>query len=281
MRKKYFRLEICVAAIPWLLVCLHVSSSTAAGFSISADKGELQYHMKEVNSSGGLLNREDGTLPVLRMGVEAMLEEKSVSFDFWQSEGLVPYFGMTQVGYPLITFTRLDIRGVQLRAQKSFNWNATSSYGVSLGVSNTQVDRSILPSFGSLPLREKLDSTQAVMGTSAQMQLFQLRQHPLSFSAEINLLPALRNRLLVDSFGLYDPITLKPALNVDWNAKAKLSYRPSPWFGLWLTLQRQSLTPGATGYQTWNKGGVPSVSVRYPGSQQFLNQITMGCSIHF
>jgi hypothetical protein len=260
---------------------MHVSSTSATDFFILAEKGELQYHMKEVNSAGGLLNREDGTLPVLRIGLEAEKEKKAIAFEYWQSEGLVPYFGMTQVGFPLFTFTRLDIRGIQLRAQKSFNWNATSSYAMSLGISNTQVDRSILPSFGSLPLREKLDSTQAVIGTSAQLRLFEVMQRPLSLSAEVNLLPTLRNRLSVDSFGLYDPITLKPARNVDWNAKVKLGYQPSQWIGIWLTLQRQSLTPGSTDYQIWTKNGVPSALVRYPSSQQFLNQMMMGCSFHF
>jgi len=259
-----------------LVTSFNTSQAKATDFMFAAEKGQLEYHMKETASSGALLNREDGNLPILRVGVSATQDEKFVELSAWQSEHLIPYLGFTQVGQPLITLTQLNIQSWQLRAGKTWGWYETSSLALFLGLENIQVDRNILPSLGSLPLREILDSTHAVIGARAQVPLLNMAQRPLVLSVEANLLPMLRNRLTVNSFGLYDVITIEPGQNIDWRTQLKLNYNPIASLRVWVSLQHQTLTPGSTPFQSWNQNGVPATQVRYPGSQQTLQCIMAG-----
>ena len=265
----------------FFMVAQNMSYANATDFSLHLGKGELEYQMQERSASGALLNQEAGVLPVVKVNATATRADWILDAGYWQSEGLLPYVGATQSGFPVITLTQLNLQNAQLSLRKVFVGNGVVTYALIGGVSHTQVDRNILPSVNSLPLHETLDITQALIGVNVQLPVTEVAHSPLIFSMETTALPAVRNRLKVDTLGLYDPITLKPGLKVDWCVKAALNFQPSAVIDLWAYAERQSLTPGATPYQVWTQGGVAVTSVRYPGSKQFMNQLVMGFAVKF
>ncbi|MEQ1533264.1 MAG: hypothetical protein HOO97_07060 [Sideroxydans sp.] len=268
-------------AAMWCIFFQNINYANATDFVLKVGKGELAYQMQERGATGALLNSEEGSLPVLRMNATATREDWMLEAACWRSEGLIPYVGMTQIGFPVLTFTQLKILNAQLALSKVVIRNEHFTYALIGGFGHTQVSRNIFPSANSLPLHETLDITQARIGSTVQLPILNVAQSPLIFSIEATALPAVRNRLEVNTFGLYDPITLKPGLKIDWSVKATLDFQPSSVLNVWAYAERQSLTPSSTPYQIWTQGGVAVTAVRYPGSKQFMNHVVMGIGVQF
>lgn len=269
----------------YLGVVAFVFSSCQAAYAadvvVSAEVGQMNYHMIETGAAGNLLNREDGVMPTQRVSLRWESMPRFVELSAWKGVKQIPYAGFTQIGFPLSTRTDLNATGWQLRTGQTWSVLQRSAVSLSLGLDSMQMDRNILPAPFASPLREKLDSTRALLGAEFKTELPTPMNWPLIVSAGVDVMRAVDQRLSVNSYGIYDLITLNPTPGTDLRARFKLSLAPSSSSRLWLAFEREEFNPGSTTFQTWAKNGVPAALVRYPGSHQTMQSISVGASWQF
>lgn len=241
----------------------------------------MAYHSVEMGQAGQQLNQEDGVLPTRRLGSRWAYGPWQVALSVWQGGQDIAYAGFSQIGFPLQLQTRLMAQGAQWRAGYAWPWVGDSVALLSVGVDQLQIDRNMRPSPFSAPLRERLDSTRALLGASVVMEWTALAEWPLQISAGVDVLRSVRQRLAVDSFGLYDPITLSPANSTGWRAALRMAVVPSAASKVWLSVERENFNPGSTPYRAWTPGDGPATLVRYPGSRQSMHSMSIGASWQF
>lgn len=271
----------------WLKILLPVligatgQVAPAAELVLSAELGRMQYRMAESGASGQLLNREEGTLPTQHLKARWEQASRFMELGAWHGGQQISYVGLTQASLPLLTQTELKMQGWQWRLGQYWPWLQSSNWGVALGLEHLRIDRHILPALGSLPLRETLDSTRAVLGLESKTEFSSVLGWPLQLAVGVDLLRTLRQELAVDSFGLYDPLRLLPAPSTDGRATLRLTLAPNASSQVWFAVQRENFNPGSTAFQSWTRMGVPASTVRYPGSRQSMQQISVGASWQF
>lgn len=236
--------------------------------------GHWAYNARETHASGAVLNREQGRLPALTGAAQW-------GSDLWWGRvgGVVArhdvrYEGMTQAAIPITTQTRLAWQHLDLRGGVNLNV-ANGSVGIRpfAGLRQVRVERDITAAALSLPLRETLHLTQAQLGA-------ELWWHPpavpgIAFSAGAQYVRDLRSRLDVMSYGLFDPITLRPAHGAAWQSQMAVHWRVAPGWTLGVQRETQRLRPGASPSAVWTQQGQPAAGVRYPGSEQALGGWTV------
>jgi hypothetical protein len=147
-----------------------------------------------------------------------------------------------------------------------------------VGLGKRRLDRDIKAGLGSLPLRELLSITQLQVGAKWQKRM---NTHTL-WHMGLTLHPVLNQSLAVDSFGLYDPITLRLGKqSTDRRITAGLAHRFSSIWQVELHWGMDIMRPQASATEIWKKSGVPQVTVRYPGSQQRMSDVSLQLSAHF
>jgi hypothetical protein len=256
----------------------------ASEFSWQWTRGTTQYRSTERNAVGTVTNEETGRLPQLALSGRwqqgAWFADTSASI----ARNDVTYQGFTQIGLPLRTRTALAIAqggvhaghrwvsAAQTHSQTSWQWSG--------GMERLHIDRNILPGLGSLPLREVLTTTRAVAGVAVAHRGSPqwVAGQSLTPSAKLGLdvLRGVQTHLDVDSFGLYDPITLHPANSTDWRVKLQAMLAVGPHLQFSLGLEHLSFRPGDSSLEVWNKAGVPAARVRYPGSRQSMQTLGAG-----
>ncbi|MEY2952443.1 MAG: hypothetical protein RLZZ401_530 [Pseudomonadota bacterium] len=263
---------MAAACSAWAVCC-------ATDFQWHAELGKFRYRASETSTAGHTLNREAGSLPLLRLTGRWQNQAWFADVSHGVARGEVVYEGITQIGIPLTTTSRLALS--QSRARVGYLWQVSEGleWQWSGGVERLQVDRNILPALLSLPLREVLTVSRAVVGVDGRYQPATLPR--LSVSGGVALLPGLGSRLAVDSFGLYDPISLTPARHTDWRLHMTTAWQLAPNQSLTLTLQREDLRPGSSTTEIWTRNGTPAAGVRYPGSAQSLTSLSMGLAWAF
>ena len=246
-------------------------------FSLGVALGEARYHARESSPSGGTLNTEDGRLPTLTVAGAWQRGPWHVSASQLLARQDLAYQGYTQIGIPLNTTTRLALGNTSLLAGYAWKVSDQGRLRVSGGLEHLRIDRQIQPALGSLPLHETLSLLRGVAG----LQWAHGGELGMHWAAGLDWLHSVRSRLAVDTYGLYDPITLQPGRSNDWRAHVQASYRwHSGWTGK-LMLSTESIRPGASAQEVWTQQGVPAVSVRYPGSRQSLTTLQAGLSWQF
>lgn len=264
-----------------LFALLLASPLGAAEWRYHADIGELQYHAQETSASGALLNREDGSLPIQGLGIRGTAADSYVQLNFWQASNVVPYQGISQIGMLITTQTNLRLQDWEVRAGHGGTCSENCQWNISVGLDSLAIDRAIYASPLSLPLREQMQSYRALLGGEIVWDLRQALAVPLSLTVGLDVLRGLSQDLDVDSYGMYDAIRLHPAAATDLRQRITLVWAPDAPVRLWLTLQTESFQPGATDYAVWNRSGVASSLVRYPGSQQSLQYVVLGGNWQF
>lgn len=253
----------------------------APGFTLGLALGQAQYRATERNVLGNVTNQESGSLP------HAMVTGRWQQGEWFAEAALsvarhdVAYQGFTQIGIPLATTTALAIAQSGLQGGRRWRSTGSTQWQVSGGLERLQIQRHILPALGSSPLREVLTTTRAVASVAVEQDLLAALGAPIVLSAGLDVMPTVRSRLDVDSFGVFDPITLQPAHSTDWRVKLKTALAMSRQATLWLGYTHESLQPGGSSLEVWTRGGVPTAGVRYPGSQQSLRTLSMGLSLVF
>lgn len=272
------------------LLVLGLALGTAAaeqtgGIRVGLERTGLDYRATERSSAGGVINEERGYLPGFAATVQGQHRGWLLQGRYGRSKNDVQYQGYTQIGIPLSTRTQLAVHQTELRA--SHPWPLVGELnGVgTLGIDHLRMDRNILPALGSLPLQEVLDSTRLLLGVGVQHALPSLPWGdggmPGQFSAGVEILPAVRNRIAVNSLGLYDPITLAPARQTDWRWHAKAEWRLMSQVRLSLGVAQERFQPGGSAVDIWRQNGVAVAGVRYPGSVQSMRRWTLGLDWSF
>lgn len=245
---------------------------------ISIALGTLKYDAKERSTSGAVINHESGSLPFVQLGARHAFTPAYFVDASWRYAGnTINYAGFTQLGIPLNTQTKLAWHQMSLSAGYRYAFSEAHSLEATLGLGQRGLDRAIQASLGSLPLREVLSTTQLQLGAKWQHRLSAHSQ----WHAGIELYQALRQSLAVDSYGLYDPITLRPAKQLDTRLHAGASYAFSPQWRIAANVGLDRIKPGASSTEIWRKNGVPAAGVRYPGSTQRALDYGLVLSTHF
>lgn len=257
------------------------SCAAQADVSLRTELGTGHYHAVERSPAGAVINTESGSLPLLTVGARWRQAPWFAEMEATSGANTIAYDGFTQLGLPLQTQTRLHLGQWAAWAGYALADTAAGQFSVVAGLAQQRLDRDILPGLGSLPLRETLDTTRLVAGVRWRSPSLQAFGRPVALNAAFDALPALRSRLAVDSYGLYDPVTLAPGRGIDWHLQLRGDIQVTPQASLWLGLGYQSFKPGASATAIWTRNGVPAVTVRYPGSKQVLRTVTVGAEWRF
>jgi hypothetical protein len=250
-------------------------------WSVSAAAGRSHYRARETNALGFVTNKENGHLPSQAVGLRWLTSPWFAQLSAQRAASDVLYQGYTQIGLPLTTTTELALSQWQLQA--GWQWQGPSGHQIQLGtgLSQSRIDRNILPGFGSLPLRETLHTRQWLLAADWQKTWAGAWPGPLTLSLSGQLLPTLKQTLDVDSYGIYDPIRLSNARGTDWALGAKGKIAITPQAQVTLQWHYRSIQPRASSLEVWRKNGFPAATVRYPGSRQSARDIAIGVDVSF
>ncbi len=254
--------------------------AAAADTALELELGSTRYQSTERNAVGTITNQDSGSLPRATLTGRWQQEAWFAEAVYSVARHDIAYQGYTQIGIPLQTTTELAITEGGGRAGYRWTGAAQTQWQLALGLERRQINRNILPGLASLPLREVLTVTRAVVGgrwqrawpTGAPGGL----PVPVTLSAGLEVLQGLQSRLDVDSYGLYDPVRLEPGRSTDWRVNLKAQAALGQHTTVWLGYTHESFQPGSSSQVVWTKGGVPAAAVRYPGSRQSLQTLVLG-----
>lgn len=126
-----------------LLIIQEVEAQPQNGIEYSIGGSILHFDYQEFNDSGKLLDREQGFIPGLALGLSNKADQWVFAGDFSYHAGDVPYVGNTNNGIPITTTTRQNIVALGLRAEYSLQSDKGSEYAIYFGTSYHQWERDI------------------------------------------------------------------------------------------------------------------------------------------
>jgi hypothetical protein len=242
-------------------------------WSVSAANGSMHYRASETNAKGFVTNKENGRLPSHELALRWTPSPWYAQLSAQRAASGVLYQGYTQIGLPLTTTTELALSQWQLQA--GWQWLGPDRQQIRLGtgLSQSSIDRNILPALGSLPLRETLNTRQWLLAVEWQKTWPNAWPRPVTLALSGQLLPTLKQTLDVDSYGIYDPIRLSNARGTDWMLGAKGKLAITPQAQLTLQWSYRSIQPRASSLE--------AATVRYPGSRQSATDVAIAMEILF
>ena len=266
--------------IMMLAVCLQANSQSersAENLSFAVAVGQARYQARETSASGGLLNMEKGVLPSLTLRGQWQQDRWFADVSHLLARHDVVYEGYTQLGIPLQTATQLAWSTSALSVGRFWPLNERSDMKLQVGLDHLQIDRQIRAALGSLPLHETLGLTRGLLG------LHWSHGEPFGWrwEAGVDVLRRMRSQLKVDTYGLYDPITLQPGNGTDWRFRVQAAYRWQGGLTGFVTVSQDTVRPGASSQEVWSQQGRPVLAVRYPGSHQTLKNLQAGVAWQF
>jgi hypothetical protein len=203
----------------FLLVMLATSHAESVGPDSQRGEWNLllapalkDFSYKELDTSGDLLDREDGVAPGVILGLSREWRDLFFAVDFSYYGGDVDYDGQTQSGIPITTQTNAQFSDVSFRAERRQRTATGRAYGTYVGLGYHEWVRDI-------------ESTRTTGGAFVQGLLETYTWWTAELGARISLYQAgagrwqLDARFLytldpsveVDSHGLFDRTTLEPA----------------------------------------------------------------------
>lgn len=262
-----------------LLFLLALAQPThAAEVTAAFDLTWRDYDARETTTSGFVLNREQGDLPgvALALGLGGPLGHWTLQVA--HEQGDVVYRGLTQLGLPVRTTTRLDVKRLLLGWSPQWELKlGPVALMPHAGLSWQRIDRAIQANAMASALTEKLDATAARLGLMARLPLAGI----WSLQAEGQVSRPLHQSLHVNTFGFYDSFTLRPgartadrlALGVVWRAAEH-------WQGgLWVS--REHWRFGESVAREIFRDGEAVGSANYPGSRQRLDGLALRVAYTF
>lgn len=105
----------------------------------------LHFGYQEFNDTGKLLDREDGYIPGLMLGLSHTVDRWLFAGDFAYYGGDVDYAGLTNTGIPINTRTTQNIAGLALRSEYWPENAKGLDYAFYAGAGYHHWDRNILP----------------------------------------------------------------------------------------------------------------------------------------
>lgn len=275
-----------LASILALPVLAQPAAASSDGYEtpnwrIQLDAGKTHYSAREVGTTGQLLNRESGLLLTETVTGTYVQDQWSWQISWEHLHDTVPYDGVTQTGVPITTQSRILANRYSALTHCAWITQPDWSLAPLLGLEQFQLDRTIAatpPSPPSLPLgtqalQEVLTTRRAILGLSAK---WMPPKQAWTLTAGVQMMPSWHQSLKVNTYGTYDEKSLRPGHSTDWRLNLSAAYPWSPQTLLTANWTRESFKPGASGTEALTKNGIPSASIQYPGSQQFLSGIKFG-----
>jgi hypothetical protein len=282
MRSFTLSVGLAGAAVGWPLWCAaQAAVNSTLPLAVWVATGNLQYTSQERSSSGLVINREQGSLPLIEMGWRWTHGDWFAQGSALRAAHDVRYQGVTQAGFALDTRTDLALVQWQLLGGWRTELAPQQTLELTAGVQQRRLDRFIRPAAGSLALQEVLHTRHAVLGAVWQQSWLQGLPKPVHLRAAAQWQPSLKQRLDVNSLGVLDDVSVVPGISHDWAlgllGQMDLSDRWSTHLG-WTY---QAIRPGASNSAVWRKNGVPSATLRYPGSRQSAASWQWGLQAQF
>lgn len=253
----------------FLLTCLP-AYPMSPGVSIGLSRHE--YDSSEKSAGGSVLNREEGWLNGIAVGIGADGERGRWTLKAGYERGEPGYRGVSQTGDPLNTTTGLRVRRLALRWappwQASVHSVAVDGYAE---LAHQRIDRSIQPTEQSLALREWMDTTWLRGG----LMLHAPFTEAWSVQANAQLAWPLAQRLRVDAPGIYDPFRLTPGRRMSNQIGAGFAWRATPRLRVELWATGDYWRFGRSPSRTITRDGETAGTAEYPGSRQSLHGLSL------
>jgi|GEM_PF-2253338 len=221
-----------------------------------------------------VLNRERGDLVGAHVQLGMSSGAGTLAIDLQQAGGGLDYNGLTQLGLPLNTQTRLRMERVGLAASPAWPRMplADGLLTAQLGLQQLRIDRRIEPTARSAGLREQLRLDLIAVG-------LRWRQ-PLAAQTRIQLdlgwLQPVDARLRVDTGGVIDGYTLRPRHRGWPTADAALHCALGGGLSASIGLRLEQPRIGSSPPLAITRLGRPAGISSYPGSRQRWHGLALG-----
>lgn len=227
---------LCLAVIPGLAASSDQQHASQLWLGLSV----MDFQYKEYSDQGDLLDREDGPIPGLRMGLNFQQGDLLFNIDATTHAGTVDYDGQTQNGTPHKTLTHESIR--ELTASLGRRLGETGVLYVGAGY--RQWDRDIQPSGGVSGLFERYTWPYAMLG--GELRVWGSAKHRLALNGRITY--PINPEMLIRLTGIGD---------VSLSLGAQAGFRlTAPWLIRLDSGQQLQIAPY---YAYWRMGRSPDV----------------------
>jgi hypothetical protein len=196
-------LAIIFALLFFLLPLAHAQEHDGLSFSIESDLQRFDY--REYSDQGKLLDRENGFLPGLLLGIGRSKGPWQIAGQLSYHAGGVAYTGQTNGGEPITTTTQQQIIDAELRAGYQFQQVQNIQPALYFGAANHSWRRNIQPTYTSsgMPVRGLMETYrwwQAFFG--AILSTYKISS--FDWALDTRLTRIIAPKIEVDYFGLYD-----------------------------------------------------------------------------
>ena len=261
----------CAALTP-----IDTHADEPAALFVAMDATHARYHSRETLAGGELFNREDGALQGGTLAVGAPAFGARWQLQATRLAGTVAYEGRTQFGFPRGTATRLQLERLGLRVTPQVRLPlGPGSLGWQAGLGAQRIDRAIQASLLSLPATEVLHSRVLDLGLDWRQDL----GHAWQWQAGLATHWPLWQRLRVNTFGEFDPFSLRPGQRGWTSAELALQWAWTPAVALVAGLRAEGLRFGPAAAAAITRGGQPAGVSSYPGSTQRLLATQLGLRV--
>lgn len=252
--------------------------SQRGGWNLLLAPALKDFTYKEFDSGGELLDREDGIVPGVILGLSRPWRDLRLAIDFSHYDGDVDYDGQTQIGTPITTRTNAQFSSISFRAERPERTATGRPYGTYVGLGYTRWVRDIesTRTAGGTFVQGLLETyTWWTAEVGARVALYQAGS--ATWQLDARFLYTLDPSVEVDSHGLFDRVTLEPegrpgfrvALPWEYGAKGQATrFIVEPWI--------QYFEFGESDAETITSGGVPVGTAIEPRSETRYLGVSVG-----
>jgi hypothetical protein len=262
----------------WPAFALCLLAGTAAATDVELHAGQARYEATETAPGGFVLNRDSG---VLRGGSVALTQPLAADWRLrllLQSlHGSLRYDGLTQLGLPLTTSTGLRLQRAEL-ALAAAAWAVPGGFELvpALALGEQRIERAIAATPASLPTTETMHS-RFIAIDAAMRRSFGSAALQLALRAAVPL----RQRLDIDTFGVYDSYSLQPQRQGSTRLTLRGEWAFAPGWTLAAEAGSETLKFGNADGRLVTAGGQPAAISSYPGSRQRLRSTAVAVTAAF
>jgi len=270
---------LCLLALLAPLVAL---AQPEQGAELTMSGSVMHFGYQEFDDTGKLLDREDGYIPGLALGLSQTVDRWVFAGDFSYHIGDVIYTGQTNTGIPLSTSTRQNISDIAMHTEYWLNGRNSPGYAFYLGAGYHQWDRDIQPTntVSGIPVSGLFESYQWWSGfIGIKTEFYQSVSS--RWQLDTRLMRTVNPSIYVSNNGAYDSVRL--ALGERWSARLSLPWRYTihQYSSLSVEPYVESYQLGRSPTSPLTTNGATVGSVFEPHSQTINYGLSIGINQHF
>jgi hypothetical protein len=266
-----------------LLVPLGAKAQPEQGSALTIAGSVLHFGYQEFNDTGKLLDREDGFLPGLVLGLSHTADRWLFAGDFAVYGGEVVYTGLTNTGIPISTRTEQHIADLALRSEYWQENDKGVSYAFYAGAGYHHWDRDIKPTITAtgIPVSGLFETYRwwsAFLGAKASFY----KSASVVWLLDARVLQIISPTLNTDYNGQYDNVTLQLGERLGVRLALPLSYTMNQTSSLIVEPYAESYELGRSARSPLNSNGTASGRTIWEPLSQTINYgLTVGVSQRF